>query len=237
MSPTLRPPLLAALLAAAVPAVAGCADQTPARGDSGSLPTVDGTFRRIDEGADEPGFAALRDSLTSIITRRDTAALLATVAEGAKLSFGDDAGGPDGLRAMWFSGAPPEGVSLWHRLGSLLASGSVVMDEAVIAPYVPGSWPADSVDVFTHVAIVPARDVPVEARSAPADSAEVVALVRDIILPREGTPAGGYQGVRLPDGATVYVPEGRAMSPVGWRATFFPDAAGAWKLQTLVAGD
>ena len=64
-----------------------------------------------------------------------------------------------------------------------------------------------------------------------------MALVRDTILPAEGSPAGGFQAVRLPDGATAFVPEARAMSPVGYRATFFPDAAGAWKLQTLVAGD
>lgn len=230
---SLRPTLLVALLT-----LAGCADQTPASGEADGLPTVDApAFERHDDGASVPGFAAFRDSLAAIVARRDTAALLATVAPGARLSFGDSAGGPDGFRAMWFGGTPPEGVAVWDRLGSLLTGGSIDEDGAVMIPYAsPGAWP-DSIDAFSHIAVVPEGDVPVEARAAASDTAAVVARIGSVILPREGAAASGYQGVRTPDGATVYVPEARAMSPVGYRATFFPDDTGAWKLQTLVAGD
>ena len=218
--------------------LAGCSDQTapPEGGDPGAVAALDGPFESVDEGASVAGFGAFRDSLRAVVARRDTAALLTVVAPGARLSFGDDAGGPEGVRAMWFEGTPPEGVPLWERLGGLLAAGSVDENGAVTVPYVFGAWP-DSVDAFSHVAVVPAGGAPVEARSAPSDSAEVVATLRDLILPVEGRPSGGFQGVRHPDGRTVYVPADRAMSPVGWRATFFPDDAGAWKLQTLLAGD
>ena len=229
---SLRPTLLVALLT-----LAGCADQTPDAGEPGSLATIDApAFERHDDGAAVPGFAAFRDSLASIVARRDTLALLATVADGARLSFGDAAGGPDGFRAMWFAGTPPEGVAVWDRLASLLSAGSVDEDGAVTVPYAFGAWP-DSIDAFSHVAVVPEGDAPVEARAAASDTAAVVARIGSVILPREGAAAGGYQGLHTPDGATVYVPEARAMSPVGYRATFFPDDAGAWKLQTLVAGD
>ena len=207
--------------------LAGCRDQTapPEGGDPGPVAALDGPFESVDEGASVAGFGAFRDSLRAVVARRDTAALLTVVAPGARLSFGDDAGGPEGVRAMWFEGTPPEGVPLWERLGGLLAAGSVDENGAVTVPYVFGAWP-DSVDAFSHVAVVPAGGAPVEARSAPSDSAEVVATLRDLILPVEGRPSGGFQGVRHPDGRTVYVPADRAMSPVGWRATFFPDDAG-----------
>ena len=223
---TRRPLFLATLLLTA----AGC-NSEPA-----GPPVVTGTFRPVDDGAAVAGFGAFRDSLLAVVARRDTVALLATVADGARLSFGDDAGGPAGVRAMWLSGTPPGGVALWERLGGLLAAGSVDEDGAVTVPYVFGAWP-DSVDAFSHVAVVPAGDAPVEARASASDSAAVVALVRDTILPAEGPPAGGFQAVRLPDGRAAFVPAARAMSPVGYRATFFPDETGAWKLQTLVAGD
>lgn len=217
-------------------ALAGCRDPAPERSDAGDIPALDGPFESVDDGASVAGFGAFRDSLRAVVARRDTAAMLAVVADGARLSFGDDAGGPAGVRAMWFAGAPPENVSLWDRLGGLLAAGSVEENGAVTMPYVFGAWP-DSIDAFSHVAVVPVGDTPVEARAAASDSAEVVATIRDTILPTEGLPVGGFQGVRHPDGRTVFVPDDRAMSPVGWRATFFPDDAGAWKLQTFLAGD
>ena len=100
---TRRPLFLATLLLTA----AGC-NSEPA-----GPPVVTGTFRPVDDGAAVAGFGAFRDSLLAVVARRDTVALLATVADGARLSFGDDAGGPAGVRAMWFSGTPPGGVALW----------------------------------------------------------------------------------------------------------------------------
>ena len=217
----------AALLLLVLAAVAGCTDRTPE-------PTrVGGTFPPVDDGAADAGFAAFRDTLRATVARRDTAALVATVADGARLSFGDAAGGPGGFRAMWFAGAPPDGEAVWSVLSRLLSAGSVGEDGAVTVPYVFGTWP-DSVDVFTHVAVVGAD---VAARVAASDTARVAALVSHAILATDGPAAAGFVPVRLPGGAAAFVPEASTMSPVGYRATFFPDEAGVWKLQTLVAGD
>ncbi len=220
----MRPLFFLALTAAAL---TGCTDRTP------EAAVVDGTFLPVDDGAANPGFAAFRDSLRAVVARRDTAAFVATVGEGARLSFGDDAGGPDGLRAMWFAGTPPGGETLWTVMGRLLEAGSVEEDGAVTVPYVFGAWP-DSVDVFSHVAVVGER---VEGRVAPSDTAAVAALVSHAILSATEPPAGGFQAVRLPDGTAAFVPAAAAMRPVDYRATFFPDEAGVWKLQTLIAGD
>ena len=206
--------------------LAACSDQAeePAR--------VVGSFVPVDDGASDPGFVAFRDSLRAVVARRDTAALVAAVGPGARLSFGDDAGGPEGLCAMWFTGRPPGGVPLWDVLDRLLSAGSVLEDGAVTVPYAFGAWP-DSVDAFSHVAVV-GEDV--EARAAPSDTARVAALVSHSILAVTEPAAGGYQKVRLPDGAEAYVPAAAAMSPVGYRATFWDEGDG-WKLHFLVAGD
>ena len=215
------------LIALAAVTFAGCSDQAaePVR--------VGGTFQPVDDGAADAGFAAFRDTLRATVARRDTAALVATVADGARLSFGDAAGGPEGFRAMWFEGTPPDGEPVWVVLSRVLGAGSVGEDGAVTVPYVFGAWP-DSVDAFTHVAVVGAD---IEARVAASDTARVAALVSHAILATDGQAVGGFVPVRLPGGAAAFVPEASAMSPVGYRATFFPDDAGVWKLQMLLAGD
>ena len=219
-------------------AFAGC-ERGPSGGSAGGraaepneVPHVAGTFLPVDDGASDPSFSAFREQLRGAVARRDTAAVLAVVADGARLSFGDDAGGPDGVRAMWFSGTPPGGESLWDVLGRILAAGSVVQDDALTVPYVFGAWP-DSIDAFSHVAVVGDS---VEARAAPSDTSAVVARVSHALLPADVPPAGGYRQVRLPGGAAAYVPEAAAMSPVDYRATFWKDG-GAWKLQAFLAGD
>ncbi len=212
-------------------ALAGCTDRPAAPA------TVDGTFTFIDDGADVPGFGTFRDSLLAVVARKDTAALLATVAPGARLSFGDDAGGPEGFRAMWLDGDPPGGTPVWDLLARILDAGSVDEDGAVTVPYVFGAWP-DSIDAGTHVAVVgPGVSGAVEARVAPSDTADVVALVRHAILPAEAPAEAGFRRVRLPSGRSAIVPAERAMSPFGYRAIFFHENDGAWKFQTFIAGD
>ena len=195
-------------------------------------PVVAGTFTPVDDGASDRGFAAFREQLQGVIARRDTMALVSMVGQGAKLSFGDDAGGPDGLRTMWFSGVPPDGESLWDVLERILGAGSVMQDDAVSVPYTYGAWP-DSVDAFSHVAVVGDS---VEARANASDTSRVVALVSYAILPVEGPPSGGFQQVRLPSGTSAYISTTAAMSPAGYRATFWKDGS-VWKLQTLLSGD
>jgi len=224
--------LLALALAACQPDASAPPPETTAGPPAGSPaePTAfHGDFETADDGADDPGFAAFRDTLRAIVARRDTTALLALVGPGARLSFGDAAGGPAGLRAMWFDGARAS-ESLWDVLPHVLDGGSVEEDGAFVAPSVAGLWP-DHLDPFETVAVVgeavPAYDAP---------GGTVIAIVSSMALPRPGPPADGWQPVTLPDGREAVLKESAVYSPVGYRLTAWDDGDG-WKLQTLLAGD
>lgn len=220
-----------ALLAAL--ALVSCQDAAPDAAGGDAPIRIDGTFAEVDDGADDPAFVAFRDSLRAIVARRDTAALLAAVAPGARLSFGDDTGGPEGFRQMWFSGTVPDGAPVWGVLGQALRRGSVEADGAYTVPYVFGAWPFDTADAMTHVAVVGQG---VEARESPSDTSRVAALVSHAILATGGLRAGGFQQVRLPDGGAAYVPDSLAVSPLGWRASIWDDGDGM-RLQTFLSGD
>ena len=165
---------------------------------------IDGTFTPVDDGADDPAFAAFRDSLVAVVARRDTAALLAAVAPGARLSFGDAAGGPAGFRQMWFEGTVPDGEPVWDVLARALRAGSVETDGAYTLPYVFGAWPSDSVDAYTHVAVVGEG---VEARESPSDTSRVVARVSHAIS------RGGRAAARAASGRSGCPQAGRRTCP------------------------
>lgn len=214
---------LAVLLAAA----SGCEPGGAAPPD---LPVYRGDFAPVDDGAGAPAFVALREHLLDVVARRDTAELLALVAPGARVAFDDGPGGPAGFRRLWFSGEPPSGAPVWSVLGAALGAGSVEEDGAFTVPFVAGLWPSD-VDPFAHVAVV-GRDVPV--LDAPGGAA--VALASEILLPVLAPPLDGWWQVGLPDGTAGFVPTDAAISPVGYRATFWDDGDGL-RLQSLLGGD
>ena len=226
----MRPPTLL-LTGVAGLCLGACQPDAPAETDAAAgVPTWTGDMVLVDDGAASPGFAALRDTLRDVIVRRDTAALLAAVAPGARLSYGDEPGGPEGFRAMWFAGGPPDGAPVWDVLSRVLEGGSVDEDGAVTAPSVAALWP-ESLDPFTHVA-VPGQAV--EARSAPGGP--VVGRLTETVVPATRPARGGWQPVRLPDGREAVVPADEALSPVGYRAAFWDDGGG-WQLQTFLSGD
>ena len=229
--PALRPLRLAGrllLAGAASLALGACQAETPDAAPE--VPTVTGDLLLVDDGAADPGFSAFRDSLRAAVARRDTAALLAVVAPGARLSFGDEPGGPDGLRRMWFDGPPPDSAGVWTVLGHILGGGSVNEDGAVTVPSVAALWP-EALDPFAHVA-VPSQGV--EALDAPGGRA--VARLSEVVLPVTAPAAAGWQPVQLPDGRGAVVAAAETMSPVGYRATFWDDGDG-WRLRSFLAGD
>ncbi|GAB5534788.1 MAG: hypothetical protein Rubg2KO_10370 [Rubricoccaceae bacterium] len=191
----------------------------------------DGEGAFIDDGAENSSFAVFRDTLRAIVARQDTAAFLQMVAAKAQLSYDDAPDGPDGLRALWFSNetSPPE--PLWTVFNRLLAAGSVEEDGAFTLPFVAGLWPED-LDPFAHVAAVGDSTI---ARHQPGGS-EVARLSGVLILPLSDNTNSDTWHVVLPDGSIAYIPRTSAVSPVGYRATFWQDD-GDWKLQVFVSGD
>lgn len=235
---TLPSPMLASRVAllCALLALGACADVEPPPLPplpSEAAASFRGSFMPVDDGARVPGFARFRSELREAVARKDTAAFLGFVASGARLSFGDEPGGPEGFRAMWFSGDPPEARDPWRVLAGVLDGGSVEEDNAVTAPFVYGLWPADA-DPFTGVAVV-GQDVP--ARLSPDSSATVAARLSHIIVTALGPPRDGWREVRLPDSTRAFVSSQKALSPVGYRAAFWEDGSGRWRLQSFLAGD
>lgn len=203
-------------------ALAGCAPEA-------SEPTeYTGDLVLVDDGASDPGFATFRDSLRAITARRDTAALLAIVAEDARLSYDDVPGGAEGLRRMWFETDPSE--SLWTVLERMLDGGSVDEDGAVTIPSVSVLWP-ENVDLAGHVA-VPGQRVP--AYDAPGGA--VIAEITETTLSTTGPQAGGWCPVSLPDGRAAVVETHETLNPLGYRAVFWDDGDG-WRLRSLLSHD
>ncbi len=217
----------------------GCRDEAdpailpppdPGASPAGDVPTYTGDFALVDDGVEVPGFETFRDTLRSIAGRRDTTALLGVVAPGARLSFGDTAGGPAGFRAMWFSGDPPTDEPVWDVLHHAVDGGSVDEDGAVTFPFVSGLWPSDT-DPFAYVAVlneyVPAYDQP---------GGGLVAHVTQLIVPVLAPPLDGWWQVSLPDSEAAFVAADDVYSPVGYRAVAWDDGDG-WRLRSFLAGD
>lgn len=238
-----RPALLAALL------LTGCGpddpappDPLPASPDTATAafptpPSITGDLAVIDDASEDPSFQRFRERLRGIIAQRDTAALLEVVAPTARVSFGSQAGGPSSFRHLWFTGEPPGGRSVWQLLGGVLDGGSVWEGDAFTAPFVYTLWP-DSIDARRNVAVVRSR-VPV--RASPSDTAAVVATVGRIFLPvpDEASAPDGWHAIRVPApvDAVGFVPAEAAFTPTGYRAGFWPDDSGRYRLQFFLTGD
>ena len=194
-------------------------------------PVFVGTTELMDDGALNPNFAAFRDSLRAIVARQDTAALLRVVADDAKLSYDDAPLGSEGLRALWFSEetSPPE--PLWTVFDRILSAGSVEEDGAYTVPFVAGLWPED-LDPSQHVAAV--GDSTIATRQPGGAEAALISGV--LILPLSDSTNAETWHVVLPDNSDAYIPRTSAVSPVGYRATFWQTGE-EWKLQVFVTGD
>jgi hypothetical protein len=193
------------------------------------------SLRPVDQATDDPSFITFRGRLLAALAARDTAAVLGAFAPDARLSFGDDPPGPDGVRALWL-GRRREGPSLWTTLTAVVGMGSVrdaSSPSFVSAPYVYNGWPPD-VDPFSHGAVVGEN---VRVRAAPGLDAEVLATLSYAVVPVEAwdEPAG-WARIRLADGRTGYVSAAYLRSPVDYRVGFEKQGAG-WRIVFFLAGD
>lgn len=208
--------------------LAACAGSDDAPSED-ALPIVVGTGELIDDGALSPGFSAFRDSLRTIVARRDTSSLLALVADDAQLSYDDAPGGPDGFRAMWFDAEVPEPI--WVVLDRILSAGSVEEDGAFTVPFVAGLWP-EELDPSAHVVVVGDS---VLATDAP-DGTPLAQLRGVHTLALSDTARSGAWHVRLPDGRDAYIHRAQAASPIGYRATFWQTDDADYELHVFVSG-
>lgn len=193
----------------------------------------EGEYSLVDDGAMVPGWEAFRDSLRACIAKRDTSFLLSVVAEDARLGYDTDLSGPEGFAELWLGGAPPEDRDPFETLGAALDGGSLDEDGAVIAPFVYALWP-DEHDPLSSVAIVGEG---IAARSGPNEEADTTAVLANLIVPALAPPDRSWRMIQLPDGEVAYVEARHALSPVGYRATFWPEPDGTWKLRSFLAGD
>lgn len=224
-------PSLALLVSVVVASCGGSAPVAPTEPSgrvSGGVPVFEGTFEPVDETASDPGFAAFVERLGAAVAARDTAALVAATSPTARFSFDDVPLGADGLRAVWLDGREAE---LWDALERVLGGGFVAEEDAFTAPYVFALWPSDA-DPFAHVA-VPGRGV--AAYDQPGG--DVVARLSTVVLPALTPRQGDWWAVRLPSGAAAFVEARHVVSPLGHRLTAWPDAGGAWRIQTMLSGD
>ncbi|HLA63257.1 MAG TPA: SH3 domain-containing protein [Rhodothermales bacterium] len=193
-------------------------------------------LRPVDQAVDDPSFVTFRARLLAALAGRDTAAVLGAFAPDARLSFGDDPPGPEGVRQMWLGRTPRGPRSLWVTLARAVAMGSVRDSNNpgfVSAPYVYNAWP-DGVDPFEHGAVVGEN---VRVRATPRLDGEVRGTLSYAIVPVEAwdDPAG-WARIRLTDGQTGYVSTDYVWSPVGYRVGFEKQPAG-WRIVFFIAGD
>jgi hypothetical protein len=201
------------------------------------------SLRPTDQATDDPAFITFRGRLLAALATRDTAAVLSAFAPDARLSFGDDAPGPEGVRRMWLGPRREMRPTVWEALTVVLGMGSVRDSENeafASAPYVYNGWPED-VDPFTHAAIVGEN---VRVRSAPGLDGGVLATLSYAVVPVEewtvDDPASsaprGWARIRLADGRTGFVSQSYLRSPVDYRAGF-EKVNGSWRIVFFLAGD
>jgi len=200
-------------------------------------------LRPVDQATDDPAFITFRGRLLAALATRDTAAVLSAFAPDARLSFGDDPPGPDGVRRLWLGPRRGSRPTLWEALTVVLGMGSVrdaTNPAFVSAPYVYNGWPAD-IDPFSHGAVVGEN---VRVRSQPGTSGEVLATLSYAVVPVDtwGTAVGtddvpeGWTRIRLADGRTGFVSAAYLRSPVDYRAGF-EKQGGSWRIVFFLAGD
>jgi hypothetical protein len=191
------------------------------------------TLLPIDGAPKDPGFLAFRTDLVAALERHDADAVLAVVDSGINNGFG----GEDGIAEFESIWKPRDPESrLWKQFGAVLALGGAFQpDGGFTAPYVFTRWP-DSIDAFTHVAIVGTN---VAARATPSPKGALVGRLTYAIVAR----ADDLSKDQDPDWTRVrlgkriaYVASRYARSPVDYRA-HFERKAGRWRLTVLVSGD
>jgi hypothetical protein len=201
-----------------------------ARDAQGQLPALDGwaKARPVDDAKRDPSLAAFRDTLLSIIARRDSAGLFARLSPTVIYNFGTSDGGPAGFFAAW-RGRMPE---LWETLDDVLTHGGRMIENRFWAP-----WTLALPNRLDPESFLIVRDSNVIVRAKPDSlSPAVGTLSFDVVRGTSGTWTAPWPAVELRDGRVVYVPPAHIRSPMQWRMSL-DRLGGRWVVGLLLAGD
>lgn len=183
-----------------------------------------------DESGRDPAFAAFLAQFRETVKKKDTPALMRAVSPDIKNSFGGD-DGAEAFRRIWDLNADSSPV--WGVLNQLLGLGGRWFDDSqYCAPYVYTDFP-DDLDPFEHAVIIGEG---VRLRMAPDGKAQPIArLTYEIVQVVKRDPE--WTQVRTLGGVRGFAATAYLYSPAAFRACFASNAAGAWQMRALVAGD
>jgi len=200
----------------------------------------------VDEGAQDPGFAAYRARLLQAVVARDIPFILSQTSPRVDLSFGGGGGhddfrarlvvDPDTLSDDYRYQADEMRESYWAALEAVLRMGGR-FEAGRAAFWAPYTWTAPLPDDYDAFETYFVTGESVALRDRPIRYGRVVArLTHDIVRTVAGGEGTRYLRVRLADGTTGYVHEDYLRSPIDYRAGF-ERKGGVWLMTTFIAGD
>jgi len=201
-----------------------------------SRPCVDKTGRPLkvlfhDDGDRRADFNEFRRRLREAASRRDIAAVTATLHPEIQVDFGGSAG-PAAFKQMHIDN-PDE--DFWTEFAEILAMGGrFSTPDTFAAPYAFTEFP-DGIDSFECLVVLGSN---IRLRERPAADALVLAVLdRDVVQESpDDNPVAGWRRVETADGVTGFVASRYLRSPIDHRA-IFSFRNGRWWLTVYVAGD
>ena len=225
---------VAALVAAALVTLGA---QAPGRNASPCVPPSPSSPARSqrlmprDEASTRPDFVEFRRVLLQAATRKDTAAVLASVHPDARVSFGDS-GGPAAFKSLHIDD-PDE--DFWTEFPAILRMGGRFRTPTEFdAPYTFADWP-DGVESFECLAVI---GTGVRLREKPTTQSRPLAVLSYDIVQHliDERPVAGWEHVATADGVRGFVSSRYLRSPIDHRAMFaYQDDR--WWLMAYLAGD
>jgi hypothetical protein len=189
------------------------------------------SVRPVDEMPRDSALAALRDTLRSIVARRDTAALARHFSPDIKFSLGDS-DGRAGFFEYWIKYESLD--RMWSELADILEHGGRFSSpDDFSAPWTFTALP-DSLDAFEHLII---RDSAVIVRARADTAAAPIATLSWTVVRAGGNLADTvWRSIRLPNDSVGYVEARHVRSSVEYRIGF-TRKGGRWVIDYFIAGD
>lgn len=201
----------------------------------------------VDQGSQDPSFVAFRTRLSSIVKRKDKAALLAILDPNITVSFGGD-GGRNDFKRFWELDS--KSTRLWEELDAVLRNGGYLRKNGSMSTFsAPFSFEGFGgnchveLDAFEHKVIF-GSNVALRREGSPQGelitrlSYNVVDVVGEKSVTRETGDHVEVEWfyVKTFGGLEGYVHARYVRSPVDYRA-LFEKRNNRWRMSAFVAGD